>query len=137
MVTEFGKLLPECETSQSALPTEDKSVNLKQSSPNTHVSEQKQSLLLKSLTTKEMYLKAIQEMYPLANIGLLSSNLAIYEDWDNVRAVAALKAFTAVRKMITEKKLVYDNRTSLSDDESSDGSYASYIQKKPKKVNLD
>ena len=39
--------------------------------------------------------------------------------------------------MITEKKIVYDNRTSLSDDESSDGSYASYIQKKPKKVNLD
>jgi hypothetical protein len=39
--------------------------------------------------------------------------------------------------MITEKKIVYDNRTSLSDDESSDGSYASYIQKKTKKVNLD
>jgi hypothetical protein len=27
--------------------------------------------------------------------------------------------------------------TSLSDDESSDGSYASYVQKKTKKVNLD
>ena len=131
------KQLPERDTGQSALPTEDKSVNLKQSSPNTHVSEQKQSLLLKSLTTKEMYLKAIQEMYPEANMGLLSSNLAIYEDWDNVRAVAALKAFTAVRKMITEKKLVYDNRTSLSDDEDSDGSCASYMQKKPKKTNLD
>jgi hypothetical protein len=54
-----------------------------------------------------MYLKAVQEMYPDANMGLLSSNLAIYEDWDNVRAVAALKAFTDVRKMITEKKPVY------------------------------
>ena len=32
-VTEFGKLLPECDTGQSALPTEDKSVNWKQSSP--------------------------------------------------------------------------------------------------------
>ena len=131
------KQLPQRDTGQSALQTEDKSVNLKQSSPNTHVSEQKQSLLLKSLTTKEMYLKAIQEMYPEANMGLLSSNLAIYEDWDNVRAVAALKAFTAVRKMITEKTLVYDNRTSLSDDEDSDGSCASYMQKKPKKTNLD
>ena len=39
--------------------------------------------------------------------------------------------------MITEKKLVYDNRTSLSDDENSDGSCASYVQKKPKKTNLD
>jgi len=39
--------------------------------------------------------------------------------------------------MITEKKIVYDNRTSFSDDESSDGSYASYIQKKSKKANLD
>jgi hypothetical protein len=74
------KQLPERDTGQSALPTEDKSVNLKQSSPITHVSEQKQSSLLKSLTTKEMYLKAIQEMYPEANMGLLSSNLAIYED---------------------------------------------------------
>jgi len=63
--------------------------------------------VLKSLNTKEMYLKAVQEMYPDANMGLLSSNLAIYEDWGNVRAVAALKAFTDVRKMITEKKPVY------------------------------
>jgi hypothetical protein len=62
------KQLPECDTGQSALPTEDKSVNWKQSSSNTHSSEQKQSSLLKSLTTKEMYLKAIQEMYPEANM---------------------------------------------------------------------
>ena len=43
--------------------------------------------------------------------------------------------------MIIEKKIVYDNRTSLSDDESSngssDGSPASCVQRKPKKVNLD
>ena len=68
-------------------------------------------MVLKSLTTKEMYLKAVQEMYPEADMCLLSSNLAIFEDLDNIRTVAALKAFTAVRKMITEKKLVYDNRT--------------------------
>jgi hypothetical protein len=128
--------LPQRDTGQSALPTEDKSVNWKQSSSNTHNSEQKQSLLLKSLTTKEMYLKAIQEMYPEAIMCLLSSNLAIYEDWDNVRTVASLKAFTAVRKVITEKKLDNDNRTSLSDDEDSDGSCASYMQKKPKKTSL-
>ena len=38
-----------------------------------------------------------------------------------------------MKKMITEKTIVYDNRTSLSDDESSDGSYASYIQKNQRK----
>jgi hypothetical protein len=32
--------------------------------------------------------------------------------------IAALKAFTTVRNMISEKKIVHDNRTSLSDDES-------------------
>ncbi len=88
-------------------------------------------------TKNDLYLQAIQEMYPGINTGRLSSNLAYYENWAQVRATAALKAFTTVKKMITEKKIVYDNRTSLSDDESSDGSYASYIQKKPKKVNLD
>ena len=43
--------------------------------------------------------------------------------------------------MITEKKNVYDNRSSLSDDESSDGSSdgspAGCVQWRPKKVNLD
>ncbi len=39
--------------------------------------------------------------------------------------------------MIVEKKIEHDNRTSLSDDESSDGSYASYVQNKPKKSNMD
>ena len=63
------------------------------------------------------------------------------ENWAHVRATAALKAFTTVKKMITEKKIVYDNRMSLSDDESSDGSSdgspAGCVQWKPKKVNLD
>ena len=76
-------------------------------------------------------------MYPGINTGRLSSNLTYYENWAQVRATAALKAFTTVKKMITEKKIVYDNRTSLSDDESSDGSYASYVQRKPKKLNMD
>ncbi len=48
-------------------------------------------------------------MYPGINTGQLSSNLAIYENWAQVRATAALKAFTTVKKMITEKKIVYDN----------------------------
>lgn len=57
-------------------------------------------------------------------------------NWATVRASAALKAFMAVKNMITEKKIVYSNRTSYSDDDS-DESVASYIQKKPKKTNLD
>jgi len=48
-------------------------------------------------------------------------------------ATAALMAFTTVRNMITEKKIVLDNRMSLSDDASSDGSYASYVPKKQRK----
>lgn len=102
-----------------------------------HVADQKELSVLKSPTTNDLYLQAIQEMYPGINTGRLSSHLTYYEDWAQVRATAALKAFTTVKKMITEKKIVYDKRTSLSDDESSDGSYASYVQKKPKKVNLD
>jgi hypothetical protein len=102
-----------------------------------HVEKQKQLSLLKPMSTNDLYLKVIQEMYPGMNTGRLSSNLTYYENWAQVRATASLKAFTTVKKMITEKKIVYDNRMSLSDDESSDGSYASYIQKKPKKVNLD
>ena len=102
-----------------------------------HVADQKELSVLKSPTTNDLYLQAIQEMYPGINAGWLSSHLTYYEDWAQVRATAALKAFTTVKKRITEKKIVYDKRTSLSDDESSDGSYASYVQKKPKKVNLD
>ncbi len=80
-------------------------------------------------------------MYPGINTGWLSSNLTYYENWAQVRAAAALKAFTTVKKMITEKKIVYDNRSSLSDDESSAGSSesspAGCVQWRPKKVNLD
>ena len=57
-------------------------------------------LVLKSTATKDLYLRAIQEMYPGINTGRLSSNLTCYENWAQVRATAALKAFT------TEK---YDN----------------------------
>ena len=103
----------------------------------TPVPKKKQSSVLNDTSTKDLYMQAIQEMYPGFNTGWLSSNLTFYENWAQVRATAALKAFTTVRNMITEKKIVYDNRTSLSDDESSDGSYASYVKKKPKKMNMD
>ena len=93
----------------------------------------KQLSVLNDTSTKDLYMQAIQEMYPGFNTGWLSSNLSFYENWAQVRATAALKAFTTVRNMIAEKKIVYDNRTSLSDDESSDGSYASYVQKKQRK----
>ena len=42
-----------------------------------------------------------------------------------------------MKSMISDEKLVYDDRTSLSDYDDSDASVASYIQKKPKKKNLD
>ncbi len=74
-------------------------------------------------------------MYPEMNVHRLSSHLIFYENWATVRASAALKAFMAVKNMITEKKIVYS--TSYSDDDYSDESVASYIQKKPKKTNLD
>ena len=90
-----------------------------------------------STTSKELYLDAVKEMYPEMNVHKLSSHLIFYKNWASVRASAALKAFTAVKTMITEKKLVYSNRTSYSDDDESDGSVASYVQKKPKKQNLD
>ncbi len=61
--------------------------------------------------------------------------MAFHEDWATTRAVAALKAFTTVKSIVSDKKLVYDDRTSLSYD--SDESVASHIQKKPKKTNLD
>ena len=86
--------------------------------------------MLKSTTTKDLYLRAVMEMYPGINTGWLSSNMTFYENWAQVRATATLKAFTFVRNLIVEKKNLYDNRTSLSDDKSSDGSFASYVQKK-------
>ena len=84
-----------------------------------------------------MYLDAIREMYPELNVDRLSHHLMYHEDWAAVRVSAVLKAFTAVKNMITEKKIVYSTRTSYSDDDDSDGSVASYIQKKPNKTNLD
>ena len=105
------------------------------------VADQKELTVLKTPTTKDLYLQAIQEMYPGINTGRLSSNLTYFENWTQVRATAAFKAFTTVKKMITEKKIVYDNRSSLSDDESSAGSSesspAGCVQWRPKKVNLD
>ena len=71
-------------------------------------------------------------MYPRINTGWLSSNLTFHDNWAQVRATVSLKAFTTVRNMITEKKIVYGNRMSFSDDESLNGSYASYLQKKIK-----
>jgi hypothetical protein len=75
-------------------------------------------------------------MYPEFNVDRLENHMIFREDWATVRASAALKAFMAVKNMITEKKIVYSNRTSYSDDDS-DESVASYIQKKAKKTNLD
>ena len=69
-------------------------------------------------------------MYTEFNTGWLRSNMAFHEDLATSRAVAALKAFNTVKSMLTEEKLVYDDRTSLSYD--SDESVASYMQKKPK-----
>jgi hypothetical protein len=102
-----------------------------------HVAKQKQLSVLKSTTTKDLYLRAIQEMFPGINTGWMSSNLTFYENWAQVRTTAASKTFINVRNMIVEKKIEYDNRTSFSDDESSDGSYASYVQKTPMKLKID
>ena len=66
------------------------------------------SSALTSMTSHELYLKAIKEMYPDVVIGRLSSNIAFHEDWATTRAVAALKAFTTVKSMISDTKLVYD-----------------------------
>ena len=77
--------------------------------------------------------------------------MAFHEDWTTTRAVAALKAFNTVKSMLTEGKLVYDDRTSISDDVDSDESGASNDDdsdegeasrkwkkpKKPKKTMLD
>ena len=76
-------------------------------------------------------------MYTEFNTGWLRSNMAFHEDWATTRAVAALKAFITVKSMITEEKLVYDDRTSLSDYYDSDESDASQMKKKPKKTMVD
>ena len=99
---------------------------------------------LTSYSTRDLYLKAIEEVYIEFNTGWLRSNMAFHEDWATTRAVAALKAFNTVKSMLTEEKLVYDERTSLSDyyesdesgasnDDDSDESEASCKWKKPKK----
>ena len=69
-----------------------------------HVAEQKQLSVLKSTTSKDLYLRAIQvqEMYPGMKTGWSSSSLAFYDNWAEVRAAATLKAFTTVKKMITD-----------------------------------
>jgi hypothetical protein len=99
------------------------------------------SPVLAAIMSKEMYIKEIQTMFPDMNCGQLSSNITFSEDWVRDRARAAEYAFNTVKKMISDKKLVYDNRTSLSDDESSYGSSesspAGCVQWRPKKVNLD
>ena len=59
--------------------------------------------------------------------------MAFHQDWATARAVAALKAFNTVKSMLTEEKLVYDDRTSLSDYYDSDESDASQMKKKPRK----
>jgi hypothetical protein len=62
-----------------------------------HVAKQKQLSVLKSTTSKDSYLRAIQEIYPGINTGWLSSNSTFYDNWAQVRATASLKAFTTVR----------------------------------------
>ena len=105
------------------------------------------SPVLAAIMSKEMYIKEIQTMFPDMNCGRLSSNITFSEDWVRDRARAAEYAFNTVKKMISDKKLVYDNRTSLSDDESfndsnsddesSDGLHASLVHKTTRKTNLD
>ena len=80
---------------------------------------------LTNYSTLDLYLKAIEEMYTDFNTGWLRSNMAFHEDWATIRAVAALKVFNTVKSMITEEKLVYDDRTSLSDYDNSEESGAS------------
>ena len=59
-----------------------------------HVADQKELSVSKTPTTKDLYLQAIQGLYPGINTGWLSSNLTYYEIWAQFRAAAALKAFT-------------------------------------------
>ena len=67
--------------------------------------------------------------------------MAFHEDWATTRAAAALKAFNTVKSMLTEGKLVYDDRTSISDDDSDSSGASNNDEwkkpKKPKKTMLD
>jgi hypothetical protein len=44
--------------------------------------------VLASMTSQDLYLRAIQESYPGINTGWLSSSLAFYDNWAQVRAAA-------------------------------------------------
>ena len=92
--------------------------------------------MLKTTNSKDLYMRAIQEMYPGIKTGWLSSGLTFYDNQAQVGASAALKAFTYVKKMITDNMIVYDNWTSLFDDVSSegssDGSPVGCVKKDPK-----
>ncbi len=70
-------------------------------------------------------------MYLTFNTGCMRSNMAFHEDWATTRAVSALKAFMTLKSMISDKKLVYDDRISISDQDDSEDSVVCYMQKKP------
>ena len=89
--------------------------------------------VLNDFPARDLYLKAIKEMYPQHNIDRLKSNMVIHEDWATTRAVAASKAFITVKSMISDEKLGY----AQSDDDDSDASDSDDKPKKPKKLNLD
>ena len=67
--------------------------------------------------------------------------MVLDEDWPNVRVNAASNAFRAVKDMIQAKELVFgssnDDDKRYDSDGNSVSSVASYMQKKPKKTNLD
>ena len=63
--------------------------------------------------------------------------MAFDEDWSITSSFAGSRAFTPVKRMIADRKLEYDDRASLSDDDDSESSVASYMQKKPKKMYMD
>ena len=90
----------------------------------------------------ELYLIGVQDMYPELTIGSsLRSNMVLDEDWPNHRVNAADNAFRAVKDMIQAKELSLGSSDDDDKDYDSDGnsvsSVASYMQKKPKKTNLD
>ena len=88
-----------------------------------------------------MYLAAVQDMYPEHNMGYLRSHMVLDEDWPNGRVNAASNAFRAVKDMIQAKELVFrssnDDDNGYNSEGNSVSSVASYMQKKPKKTNLD
>ena len=91
--------------------------------------------------TREMYLTAVQDMYPEHNIDYLRSHMVLDEDWPNVRVNAASNAFRAVKDMIQAKELVFgssnDDDKCYDSDSNTVASAASYMEKKPKKIYLD